>query len=185
MCQQKHENKAGNVPALYWLSGLTCNDENFLIKAGAQKRAAELGIALVMPDTSPRGTNIEGEHTHYDFGSGAGFYVNATAKPWSENYNMFAYVNEELPQIVQENFSQICRSRRSISGHSMGGHGALISALKTVFSFKNEIYHKILHSYSCFHCYGLEWILPVCISIFTNSKSHQVRVGHQGKFVCM
>jgi len=122
----------GRIPALYWLSGLTCTDENFLTKAGAQGRAAELGMALVMPDTSPRGAGIAGEDDDYDFGSGAGFYVNATAEPWSENYNMFDYVTDELPQIVEENIPELCRSRRSVSGHSMGGHGALICALKTV-----------------------------------------------------
>lgn len=118
---------------MYWLSGLTCTDENFLTKAGAQRRAAELGIALIIPDTSPRGADIEGEDDAYDFGSGAGFYVNATVEPWKAHYNMFDYITQELPALINNEFHQeICSIRRSISGHSMGGHGALICALKTV-----------------------------------------------------
>jgi len=116
------------VPVLYWLSGLTCTDENFMQKAGAQRMAAELGIALVAPDTSPRGTDLPGEHDSYDFGSGAGFYVNATRQPWSAHYNMFDYVTEELPALVEQYFP--VTDSRAISGHSMGGHGALICALK-------------------------------------------------------
>ncbi|PPK49812.1 S-formylglutathione hydrolase [Marinobacter persicus] len=116
------------VPVLYWLSGLTCTDENFMQKAGAQRMAAELGIALVAPDTSPRGTDLPGEHDSYDFGSGAGFYVNATRQPWSAHYNMFDYVTEELPALVEQYFP--VTDKRAISGHSMGGHGALICALK-------------------------------------------------------
>jgi len=116
------------VPVLYWLSGLTCTDENFMQKAGAQRLAAELGLAIVCPDTSPRGTDFPGEHDSYDFGSAAGFYVNATQAPWSENYRMYDYVVEELPQVIKAHFpvTEAC----AISGHSMGGHGALICALK-------------------------------------------------------
>ena len=116
------------VPVLYWLSGLTCTDENFMQKAGAQRMAAELGIALVAPDTSPRGTDLPGEHDSYDFGSGAGFYVNATREPWSAHYNMYDYVTEELPALIEQHFP--VTDQRAISGHSMGGHGALICALK-------------------------------------------------------
>lgn len=116
------------VPVLWWLSGLTCSDENFLQKAGAQRLAAELGIMLVCPDTSPRGTDLPGEHDSYDFGSGAGFYVNATQKPWSAHYRMYDYVTEELPALVRANFA--VSGKEAISGHSMGGHGALICALK-------------------------------------------------------
>ncbi|GHD40786.1 S-formylglutathione hydrolase [Marinobacter persicus] len=116
------------VPVLYWLSGLTCTDENFMQKAGAQRVAAELGIALVAPDTSPRGTDLPGEHESYDFGSGAGFYVNATREPWSAHYNMYDYVTEELPALIEQHFP--VTEKRAISGHSMGGHGALICALK-------------------------------------------------------
>lgn len=113
------------VPVLYWLSGLTCSDENFIQKAGAQRIAAELGIALVAPDTSPRGESIS-DNERYDLGKGAGFYVNATEEPWSQNYQMYDYVVDELPQLIEENFP--VNDKRSISGHSMGGHGALIVA---------------------------------------------------------
>lgn len=120
--------ESGKVPVLYWLSGLTCTDENFSQKAGAFKKAAQLGLAIVMPDTSPRGTDYPGEHESYDFGSGAGFYVNATVAPYSHTYHMYDYVVQELPTLVEEHFP--VTDQRSISGHSMGGHGALICALK-------------------------------------------------------
>ncbi|KPP96942.1 S-formylglutathione hydrolase [Marinobacter sp. HL-58] len=116
------------VPVLYWLSGLTCTDQNFMQKAGAQKKAARLGMALVCPDTSPRGLNLPGEHDSYDFGSGAGFYINATRQPWAPHYRMYDYVVKELPQLVEGHLP--VTEDRSISGHSMGGHGALIAALK-------------------------------------------------------
>lgn len=116
------------VPVLYWLSGLTCTDENFAQKAGAQKLAAKLGMAIVCPDTSPRGSNFPEEHDHWDFGSGAGFYVNATQAPWSTNYQMYDYVTKELPALIEANLP--VTDKRSVSGHSMGGHGALLCALK-------------------------------------------------------
>jgi len=116
------------VPVLYWLSGLTCTDENFTLKAGAQRIAAKLGLAIVCPDTSPRGTDLPGEHDDWDFGSGAGFYVNATQPPWSAHYNMYDYVSKELPALVEANLP--VTDKRSVSGHSMGGHGALMCALK-------------------------------------------------------
>lgn len=118
----------GPVPALWWLSGLTCTDENFMHKAGAQRVAAELGVAIVCPDTSPRGTGLEGEDDDYDFGSGAGFYVNATQSPWDSHYQMYDYVTDELPALVAEKLP--ISGRQSICGHSMGGHGALICALR-------------------------------------------------------
>jgi S-formylglutathione hydrolase len=117
------------VPVLYWLSGLTCTDENFATKAGAQRVAAELGIAIVMPDTSPRGLGLPGENDDYDFGSGAGFYLNATEAPWAGHYNMYDYVVDELPALVNQHFP-LDDQRVSIAGHSMGGHGALTIALK-------------------------------------------------------
>ena len=117
------------VPMLYWLSGLTCTEENFIIKAGAQRVAAELGLALVVPDTSPRGLNIPGDTESYDFGVGAGFYVDATEAPWSRGYRMYSYVTSELAAIVAANF-RVDASRAGIFGHSMGGHGALTIALK-------------------------------------------------------
>ncbi len=120
---------AGPVPALYWLSGLTCTHENFTTKAGAQRVAAELGMALIMPDTSPRGINLPGEDDSYDFGSGAGFYLNATHAPWDAHYRMYDYVVTELPALINAHFP-IAGERVSISGHSMGGHGALTIALK-------------------------------------------------------
>lgn len=118
----------GKVPALYWLSGLTCTEDNFIQKAGACKAAAEHGIALICPDTSPRGANIEGEEDGWDFGTGAGFYVNATEEKWSKNYNMFDYVTKELVGLCEGELP--LTSVRSISGHSMGGHGALVCFLK-------------------------------------------------------
>lgn len=116
------------VPVLYWLSGLTCMDENFMQKSGAQRIAAELGIAIVCPDTSPRGTDLPGEHESYDFGSGAGFYLDATESPWDKNYRMYSYVVNELPELIANHFS--VNDKSSICGHSMGGHGALTIAIK-------------------------------------------------------
>ncbi|MGY6028705.1 S-formylglutathione hydrolase [Phytobacter sp. AG2a] len=114
-------------PVLYWLSGLTCNDENFTFKAGAQRVAAELGIALVMPDTSPRGDDVA-DADGYDLGKGAGFYLNATEQPWAAHYRMYDYLRDELPALIQSEFT--VSDRQAISGHSMGGHGALVMALK-------------------------------------------------------
>ncbi|EEU9147105.1 S-formylglutathione hydrolase [Escherichia coli] len=114
-------------PVLYWLSGLTCNDENFTTKAGAQRVAAELGIVLVMPDTSPRGEQVANDDG-YDLGQGAGFYLNAKQPPWATHYRMYDYLRDELPALVQSQFN--VSDRCAISGHSMGGHGALIMALK-------------------------------------------------------
>ncbi|EGZ51339.1 S-formylglutathione hydrolase [Neisseria wadsworthii] len=115
------------VPVLYWLSGLTCTDENFAVKAGAQRFAAQWGIALVIPDTSPRGTQAADDES-YDLGQGAGFYVNATEAPWAAHYRMYDYIAHELPALVEANFP--VTDQRSIFGHSMGGHGALQIALK-------------------------------------------------------
>lgn len=114
-------------PVLYWLSGLTCNDENFTTKAGAQRVAAELGIVLVMPDTSPRGEQVANDDG-YDLGQGAGFYLNTTQPPWATHYRMYDYLRDELPALIQSQFN--VSDRCAISGHSMGGHGALIMALK-------------------------------------------------------
>ena len=116
-----------NVPALYWLSGLTCSDENFSTKAGAQRVAAELGIALIIPDTSPRGEGVP-DDAAYDLGIGAGFYVNATQAPWATHYQMYDYVLHELPALVEAELP--LSDKRAISGHSMGGHGALVLALR-------------------------------------------------------
>ncbi|MGH8221964.1 MAG: S-formylglutathione hydrolase [Woeseiaceae bacterium] len=126
--------EAHAVPVLYWLSGLTCTEENFIVKAGAQRVAAELGLAIVAPDTSPRGLKIPGEDDAYDFGSGAGFYVDATQAPWSRGYRMYSYVARELPGLVAAEF-RVDAARAGIFGHSMGGHGALTIALKNPARF--------------------------------------------------
>ena len=127
----------GPVPVLYWLSGLTGTDENFVIKAGAQRVAAELGLAIVMGDTSPRGENVPDDPEQaYDFGLGAGFYLNATEAPWSKHYRMYDYVTQELPALVNASFP-VDSSRQSIFGHSMGGHGALSIALKNPEKYKS------------------------------------------------
>lgn len=123
-------------PVLYWLSGLTCTDENFIIKAGAQRTASSEGVALIAPDTSPRGLNVEGEADSWDFGVGAGFYLNATQEKW-KNWRMYDYVVKELPKLLSENFPQLDTSRASIFGHSMGGHGALTIYLKNLDKYKS------------------------------------------------
>ena len=116
-----------SCPVLYWLSGLTCTEQNYITKAGAQRYAAEHGVILVAPDTSPRGTDVA-DAEGYDLGQGAGFYLNATQAPWSAHYRMHDYVVEELPALVEMNFP--ATGARAISGHSMGGHGALVLALR-------------------------------------------------------
>lgn len=118
-----------DLPVLYWLSGLTCTDENFSSKAAAQRRAAELGMMLVIPDTSPRGESVPDDaEGAYDFGLGAGFYLNATQSPWSKHYRMYDYIVDELPTLIGRHFA--VSEQRAISGHSMGGHGALMIALR-------------------------------------------------------
>ena len=127
----------GRVPVLYWLSGLTGTDENFVIKAGAQRVASELGLAIVMGDTSPRGEDVPDDPEQaYDFGLGAGFYLNATQAPWDKHYKMYDYVTQELPALINDNFP-VDSSRQSIFGHSMGGHGALSIALKNPDKYKS------------------------------------------------
>lgn len=137
----------GPVPALYWLSGLSCTDENFMQKAGAQRIAAELGIALIAPDTSPRGDNVA-DDPGYDLGKGAGFYLNATQTPWAAHYRMYDYVTSELPALLQ---SQLPLSdQRAISGHSMGGHGALICALREPALYRSvSAFSPISHPITC------------------------------------
>ena len=128
--------EAGPVPVLYYLAGLTCTEETFPIKAGAQRVAAELGLMLVSPDTSPRGTGIEGEADDWEFGAGAGFYLDATQAPWSRHYRMHQYVAHELPALVGERFA-VDPDRSGILGHSMGGHGALTLALRYPRRFRS------------------------------------------------
>jgi S-formylglutathione hydrolase len=121
--------KQREVPVLYYLAGLTCTEETFMIKGGAQRLAAELGLMLVAPDTSPRKTRNPGDDASWDFGLGAGFYVDSTQAPWSQNYRMYSYVTRELPELVKS-IGGGRSDRQGIFGHSMGGHGALICALK-------------------------------------------------------
>lgn len=137
------------VPVLYWLSGLTCTDENFMQKAGAQRIAAELGIAIVAPDTSPRGEGVADDpQGSYDFGKGAGFYVNATQEPWNRHYQMYDYVINELPTLIESHFP--VTKQRAISGHSMGGHGALMIALRNPERYRSvSAFSPISHPITC------------------------------------
>jgi S-formylglutathione hydrolase len=126
-----------NVPALFYLAGLTCTEETFPIKAGAQRYAAEHGIALIAPDTSPRGADIPGEKDAWDFGAGAGFYVDATREPWAQRYRMYSYVTQDLREAVLAELP-VDGAKLGIFGHSMGGHGALVLALRNP-----EIYRSV------------------------------------------
>ncbi len=129
-----HSAETKKLPVLYWLSGLTCNEQNFITKAGAQRYADEHQVILVSPDTSPRGENVPNDNA-YDLGMGAGFYVNATQEPWAKNFQMYDYVVNELPALIESNFS--VSTKRGIFGHSMGGHGALMIALKNPDRFQS------------------------------------------------
>lgn len=124
------------VPVLTYLAGLTCTEETFPIKAGAQRVAAELGLMLVAPDTSPRGAGVPGEDADWDLGTGAGFYVDATQPPWAPRYSMYSYVTRELPVLVAANFPAAA-DRQGIFGHSMGGHGALVCALRNPGQYRS------------------------------------------------
>lgn len=129
--------EAGPRPLVWWLSGLTCTEANFTDKAGAQRVAAELGLVVVAPDTSPRGDDVPDDpQGAWDFGLGAGFYVDATQRPWSANYRMYAYLADELPALLGERFP-VDMDRQAISGHSMGGHGALVLALRNPGRFRS------------------------------------------------
>ncbi len=135
------------LPVLYWLSGLTCTDENFMQKAGAHRVAAELGMIIVAPDTSPRGDEVA-DDDGYDLGKGAGFYVNATQEPWAKHYQMYDYVTRELPQIIEGNFS--VSDKKAIAGHSMGGHGALMIALRNPEMFVSaSAFSPIVNPMNC------------------------------------
>lgn len=141
--------QAAKLPVLYWLSGLTCTDENFMQKAGVQRIAAELGIIIVAPDTSPRGPGVPGDPDGaWDFGLGAGFYLNATEAPYAEHYQMYDYVVSELPALVEAHFP--ASEARSISGHSMGGHGALVCALRNPGRYRSvSAFSPIAHPMEC------------------------------------
>lgn len=137
------------VPAVYFLSGLTCTDDNVRTKAGAQRYASELGIALIMPDTSPRGESVADEADRYDLGMGAGFYVNASQEPWARHYQMYSYITQELPALLEAQLP-IQAGNRSITGHSMGGHGALICALKNPDMYQSvSAFSPICHPTEC------------------------------------
>ena len=125
----------GPVPVLYFLSGLTCTEENFMVKAGAQRYAAEYGLMLVVPDTSPRETGTPGEADDWDLGTGAGFYVNATQAPWQTHYQMYSYVVDELPALIAQSFE--VQPQAGICGHSMGGHGALVCGLRNCDRYRS------------------------------------------------
>jgi S-formylglutathione hydrolase len=125
-----------SVPVLYYLAGLTCTEETFMIKAGAQRVAAELGLMLVTPDTSPRKTRFPGDDASWDFGIAAGFYVDATEYPWAQSYRMYSYVTRELPELIQA-LGVARADRQGIFGHSMGGHGALVCALRNPEQYRS------------------------------------------------
>jgi len=143
---------SGPVPVLYWLSGLTCTEQNFITKAGAFRAAAQHGIAIVCPDTSPRGAaaeDIEGAKDAYDFGIGAGFYVDATQPKWSANWNMRSYVTKELPTLIESQYA-VSSDRRGVFGHSMGGHGALTLFFNTPGFYKSvSAFSPICHPTDC------------------------------------
>lgn len=139
--------ESNKVPVLYWLSGLTCTDENFMQKAGAHRVSAELGMAIVAPDTSPRGDDVANDES-YDLGQGAGFYVNATEAPWSKHFQMYDYINEELPKLIKATFP--VTEQWSISGHSMGGHGAIMMALRNPEKYQSvSAFSPIVNPVAC------------------------------------
>lgn len=133
---QPPQAESGPVPVLYYLAGLTCTEETFVIKAGAQRLAAELGLMLVCPDTSPRDTGIEGAAGDWEFGEGAGFYVDATQPPFSRHFRMYSHVSRELPALVEASFP-VAKGRAGVFGHSMGGHGALVVGLRNPARFRS------------------------------------------------
>lgn len=147
---QASTNPLRKVPLLIYLAGLTCTGDNGAEKGFFQHKASQEGIAVLYPDTSPRGLQIEGEDESYDFGSGAGFYLNATKSPWSKGYNMYSYISSELPTTVFENFKQVDSERVSVFGHSMGGHGALTLFLKNPGKYKSvSAYAPIANPTNC------------------------------------
>jgi S-formylglutathione hydrolase len=147
-CIHKPLDKSKIKGGLIWLSGLTCTDENFITKAGAQRICNELGLALMCPDTSPRGLDLPKEHESYDFGSGAGFYLDATTENYKEHYNMYSYVNEELYELFNEDLS--LSGNIGIFGHSMGGHGALTIGLKNPDKYKSiSAFSPIVNPVNC------------------------------------
>lgn len=138
------------VPIIYYLSGLTCTEDNFMQKAGAQQYASKYGVAIICPDTSPRGANIAGEEKDWDFGTGAGFYLNATQEPWSKYYNMYDYVIDELPNVLKSLNLPIDVNNASIFGHSMGGHGALVCFLRNTNKYRVKYFYFFIFYYIFF-----------------------------------
>lgn len=130
------QSDATKLPVVYYLSGLTCTEQNMITKSGFQKYAEQYKLIVVCPDTSPRGCNVPGEDAGWDIGTGAGFYVDATQEPWKKNYRMYSYVTSELRQVVEANFKQVDSSRVGITGHSMGGHGALVAFFRNPTVYK-------------------------------------------------
>eukprot|EP01068_Selenidium_serpulae_P008995 Selendium_serpulae@DN5126_c0_g1_i3.p1 len=124
------------APHMYCLAGLTSTDENFLAKSGAMRTCSQVGLALVCPDTSPRGAGVAGEEADWDIGTGAGFFIDAAAEPWSKHYRMADYIVNELPKLIKETFPMINPERRAAFGHSMGGHGAIVNACRHPGFFK-------------------------------------------------
>lgn len=146
------QSRTQDLPVVYWLSGLTCTDENFVQKAGAFKAAAELGLIMVMPDTSPRGIDFDGKEVpnseSYDLGQGAGFYLNATKAPWKTHFQMYDYVASELPELIDNQFP--VNGQQAISGHSMGGHGALVIGLRNAEKYSSiSAFSPICHPMAC------------------------------------
>lgn len=174
---------------IIWLSGLTCNEENFMSKAGAQRILAECGLMAIAPDTSPRGLNLPQEHDSYDFGSGAGFYVDATEAPYDQNYRMYSYIVNEVYELIQNDFKV---KNISIMGHSMGGHGALVMALKNPHKFKSVSAFSPLVNPSvapwglkAFSGYlgnnKLEWEKYDCVQLLKSGNTHPTSILiHQG-----
>jgi S-formylglutathione hydrolase len=130
------QGRTGRVPVLYYLAGLTCTEETFMIKAGAQRMAAQLGLMLIAPDTSPRGLNIPGDSASWDFGVAAAFYLDATQEPWAKNYRMYSYITQELRVLIEAQFPAD-PARTGIFGHSMGGHGALTLGMRNPHIYKS------------------------------------------------
>jgi len=155
------------VPVLYWLSGLTCTDENFMQKAGAFKAAAQAGIAIVAPDTSPRGEDVA-DNESYDLGQGAGFYLDATQAPWSKHYQMYSYITKELPELIEAALP--VTQAKSISGHSMGGHGALTIGIKNPEDYRSiSAFSPISNPTQC----------PWGIKAFTHYLGQDTETWHQ------
>ena len=155
---------SSEVPLLYYLSGITCTDENFSMKGGAYEHAAKEGLVLVAPDTSPRDAGIPGEDDSWDMGTGAGFYVDATSSPWAGKYNMYSYVTEELPALLYDTYPFLSRTAVGVFGHSMGGHGALI------LSFRNPDKYKSVSAFAPIVSPSESDFGKTCFSAYLESK---------------